>query len=157
MDDKRNTLFISYKELLEEIVPDGFVFENVAGLLNMDKGRVFEQVKSEFRKVMPNLTGWVINAEDYAIPQRRKRVILIGSLKESFKISPPSLKTCNPNRKDLFTKYWMSVEEALSDLPIINQGEDGSHLNYRSEPQTSYQKLMRNLISPREYLSGFES
>lgn len=157
MDDQRNTLFVSYKELLEEVIPDGFVFENVSGLLNMDKGKVFEQVKSEFRKVMPNLTGWVINAEDYAIPQRRKRVILIGSLKDDFKILIPPLKTCNPNKKGLFTKGWISVEDALFDLPIINQGEDGSSLNYRSEPQNPYQKLMRGLIRPEEYLSGFKS
>ncbi|WP_252387055.1 DNA cytosine methyltransferase, partial [Escherichia coli] len=33
MDDPRNSLFMHYKSLLNEIKPNGFIFENVAGLL----------------------------------------------------------------------------------------------------------------------------
>ncbi|WP_250378973.1 DNA cytosine methyltransferase, partial [Escherichia coli] len=43
MDDPRNSLFMHYKSLLNEIKPNGFIFENVAGLLNMEKGKVFER------------------------------------------------------------------------------------------------------------------
>ena len=157
MDDDRNTLFINYKELLEEVGPDGFVFENVSGLLNIENGKVFERVKSEFKSVMPSLTGWVLNSEDYAIPQRRKRVILIGSNKETFKISQPTLKTHKPNKEGLLPnqKHWVSAQDALSDLPPLNHSEDASSLDYRSAPQNHYQMLMRGIISPEKYLSEF--
>jgi len=155
MNDKRNSLFISYKELVEKVSPNGFVFENVAGLLNMEKGKIFEQIKAEFKSVMPNLTGWVLNSEDYAIPQRRKRVILIGASKENFSVSSPNKKTSRPTNMDLFSKCWISVGEAISDLPPIKQSEDGSHLNYICDPQTHYQKLMRGLITPEEYIMNF--
>ena len=156
MDDERNSLFVHYKELLEEVAPDGFVFENVAGLLSMEKGEVFERVKSDFSSVMKNLTGWVLNSENYAIPQRRKRVILVGSKEHDFRIQPPEPKTSN-NKKDLFSdlKSWVTVEDAISDLPPISQAENGSHLNYTSPPTGHYQKLMRGKISPATYLSYF--
>lgn len=157
MEDQRNTLFVNYKELLEEVSPDGFVFENVSGLLNMDKGEVFARVQSEFKTVMPSLTGWVLNSEEYAIPQRRKRVVLVGSRFGDFKINKPKAITCKPKENDLFSdlKEWISVEEALSDLPELCQGENGSRLEYRSQAKTSYQKFMKGLVSPEKYLSEF--
>lgn len=158
MDDERNSLFIHYKKFLEEVSPDGFVFENVAGLLNMDKGKVFERVKCEFSSVMKNLTGWVLNSQDHAIPQRRKRVFLIGSSDKSFCINPPQPKTSDNSKETLFSDLhdWVTVEEAVADLPPITQGENGSHLNYIISPATTYQKLMRGVITPSEYLAEFK-
>ncbi|WMO50180.1 DNA cytosine methyltransferase [Escherichia coli] len=45
MDDPRNSLFMHYKSLLNEIKPNGFIFENVAGLLNMEKVRSLKESK----------------------------------------------------------------------------------------------------------------
>jgi DNA (cytosine-5)-methyltransferase 1 len=156
MEDPRNSLFIHYREFLEAVVPDGFVFENVAGLISMDKGAVFERVKREFSDIVPNLTGWVLNTDDYAIPQRRKRVILIGAHKKKINVLKPELLTSN-GESDLFSNFkpWVSVEDALSDLPELTQGEDGSNKDYRSFPKSNYQKLMRGEISPQEYLTYF--
>lgn len=158
MSDTRNLLFMNYKELIDEVSPDGFVFENVAGLLSMEKGRVFERVKKEFSSTMQNLTGWVLNSQDYAIPQRRKRVFLIGSSSSNFEVSPPEPLTQNSKKIELFSNLpsWISVEEAISDLPPICQGEDGSHLDYLKAPLSTYQALMRGHISPETYISKFQ-
>ena len=157
MKDKRNLLFVNYTEFIQELEPDGFVFENVAGLLSMDKGKVFDRIKSEFKTVMPNLTGWVLQSQNYAIPQRRKRVILVGSSSNT-KMMPPTHRTCLDPEKDLIEplKPCISVEEAISDLPMISQGEDGSFLSYKNEPCTNYQKLMRGFMSPKEYLEYYQ-
>ena len=157
MDDQRNLLFMNYKELIDEVSPDGFVFENVAGLLSMEKGKVFEQVKNEFSSSMPNLTGWVLNSQDYAIPQRRKRVFLIGSNSKDFKVLPPKPLTQNTKKCDLLPSLhsWVSVKQAVSDLPPISQGEDGSKLDYLTEPESLYQEFMRGIISPLNYLDKF--
>lgn len=157
MDDERNLLFYNYVEYLEKVAPDGFVFENVAGLLNMEKGNVFKRVKQEFEKVMPNLQGFILNSENFAIPQRRKRVFLIGQKQLNIQIPPPnpltSLKKKNDD-SDLL-KDCVSVSDALSDLPSLIPGQDGTLLEYKHPPETIYQKLMRGIVTPKEYLSHF--
>ena len=157
MNDERNSLFMHYKSFLEKVKPDGFVFENVAGIQSMEKGEVFRHIKSEFQSVMPSLTSWVLNSENYAIPQRRKRVILIGKKQANFKIeAPPILTILKKNLNSAFNEMpAISVEEAISDLPPLSPGQDGSSLNYFSKPNTLYQQLMRGTISLNEYFSNF--
>lgn len=156
MDDPRNHLVWEYVRFLERVRPDGFVFENVTGLLNMQGGRVFAAVKEAFTSVMPSLQGAVLSADEYAIPQRRKRVILVGrSNRDSTPwAAPPTLTSTSPETPTLFgsVQRSISVEEALSDLPPLKPGENGSHKGYISAPNTPYQALMRGQLSPREYL-----
>src|SRR5439155_20527282 len=49
MDDARNWLFRQYKAVIERLRPDGFLFENVPGLLNMEGGKVFEMILQQLR------------------------------------------------------------------------------------------------------------
>jgi len=158
MKDKRNLLFINYKEFINEVNPDGFVFENVAGLLNMEKGRVFEEVKESFNSVMSSITGWVLNTENFAIPQRRKRVFLVGQNKSSEKIQPPDPITTMNTESNLFNfqKSAITVVDAISDLPSIVPGQDGSLLPYQKPPGNIYQKFMRGIISVEDYLAEFK-
>lgn len=158
MKDERNSLFLNYKEFLEEVKPDGFVFENVAGLQNMEKGKVFQRVQQAFKSVMPSLTCWVVNSENFAIPQRRKRVILIGNNEPNFQIEPLIPLTSLNQTNGLYevTKPCVSVADAISDLPQLGPGQDGSCLQYLSKPKTIYQKLMRDIITADEYLSFFK-
>ena len=154
MKDKRNHLFWDYKNFLELIQPDGFVFENVLGLLSMEGGMVINKVKDAFKSVMPTVHDWLLSAEEHAVPQRRKRVILIGTNKSDFALIPPHRLTSCDSSPNLFAelKPAISVEEALSDLPQLLPGQDGSSFNYISEPKTDYQAFMRGLITPEEYL-----
>ena len=46
--DERANLFIQYKRILNILQPKAFVFENVVGMLSMNKGKLFEQIKTEF-------------------------------------------------------------------------------------------------------------
>lgn len=154
MEDERNHLFENYVEFLRLVKPDGFVFENVAGLLNMEKGRVFENVKKAFSEEMPYIKGAILNSENYAIPQRRKRVFLLGFQNvESDKIIFPSQLT-SLTETDNYQRS-ISVEEALSDLPELQPAQDGSSLPYRTPAETRYQMLMRGEITPMEFLSFY--
>ena len=60
------------------INPDGFVFENVKGITNLDGGRFFEVVKTELETCVDKIKINKVNAADFGIPQRRDRVIIIG-------------------------------------------------------------------------------
>lgn len=159
MGDERNHLFKDYVKFLKILQPDGFVFENVAGLLNMEKGQVFENVKSEFKKIIPEIKGAVINSENYAIPQRRKRVFLIGQRDEnSPEIELPEILTSLTKKHDLFNSFapCVSVKDALDDLPDLKPGQNGSSLDYKHEPRTPFQSLMRGYLTPNEYLSNYK-
>ena len=155
MEDERNHLFWDYCKILEELLPDGFLFENVTGLLNMQKGRVFEMVYEAFKAIMPKVERWLISTDEFAIPQRRKRVFLIGTADPGQQVlQPKKLTICTANGQ-LFSanERSISVNEALADLPALRPGEDGSNLPYASPPKTSYQAFMRGRISPTEFLA----
>lgn len=158
MDDARNHLFWYYRALLDRLRPDGFVFENVTGLLNMENGETFRQVRQVLSETCEGVAHWVLSADEHAIPQRRKRVFIIGH-RDGRLPSHPERLTSVDARGDLFggTRPAISVEEALGDLPPLRQGEDGSGLDYVSEPLTPYQALMRGFITPEDYLLEIRS
>jgi Alw26I/Eco31I/Esp3I family type II restriction m6 adenine DNA methyltransferase len=155
MDDERNWLFSQYKNVLHKIKPTAFVFENVTGLLNMEGGRVFEMVRSELLKEAESLSSWKLKAEEYGIPQRRTRVILVGS---SQPMSPPPQVTQFEAQGSIFgvLQPAVTVSDALSDLPPLVPGEDGSTKDYLCEPSHPYQRFVRGFISAEEYLATLE-
>ena len=153
MDDPRNHLAWDYVRFLEKARPDGFVFENVTGLLNMEGGRVFAAMQEAFSSVMPSIIPAVLSADQYAIPQRRKRVILVGA-RNRLDWRPPAPVTCLRPAPALFTDLprAVSVQDALDDLPVLSPSQDGRSLPYRSAPKTTYQAFMRGSMSAAEYL-----
>lgn len=156
MTDERNWLFKRYREFLEAVRPDGFVFENVTGLLNMEGGTVFAMVRDTLTTAADNLAIWHLQAEEYAVPQRRTRVVLIGDNRNTIPSTPPPRKTRFGGQPSLFEilPSAIGVQEALSDLPPLQPGQNGSELTYLCEPRHTYQAFMRSLIKPNEYLEA---
>lgn len=154
MSDQRNWLFKQYRQMLEMIEPTGFVFENVTGLLNMEGGRVFEMVRRELESATKSLEVWKMRAEEYGVPQRRTRVVLVGNCTNAEPIFAPARVTQFDKEKDpkCLLRTAISVEEALSDLPSIKAGEDGSMKKYSSASQNAYQGLMRTELTAEQYL-----
>ena len=68
IDDKAK-LFVQYKKILKILKPKAFVFENVVGLLSMDKGRLFKQIKDEFSELGYIMKYNVLDAADFGVPQ----------------------------------------------------------------------------------------
>lgn len=154
--DMRNWLFKSYVSIMKEIKPDGFVFENVRGILNLDKGDFFSMIKNELEKCVPCIKVNIVNAANYGIPQRRERVIIIGGNEEfvnNFNI--PEI-TCVPKKKQLSDlPFIIGADAAIGDLPELRPGEDGSGYEYCHVAANSYQKLMRGEITADEYLATY--
>lgn len=158
MDDERNKLFYSFKSILQKVKPDGFLFENVTGLLNMQQGRIFALIKQELASTVSAVTNWVLKAENFAIPQRRNRVFILGTATKEHSISIPDILTSSEGLT-LFDekKNVITVFEALSDLPKLHHGEDGSNKDYVKPSQNIYQEFMRGKISVEKYLSTIRS
>ena len=154
--DQRNWLFKSYAGIVRTIQPDGFVFENVRGILNLDQGRFFEMAKAELDECVAEIKVNQVNAANFGVPQRRERVIIIGGdagLIQGFNMKE---RTCVPRDGQLsLLPPVIGAEDAIGDLPPLQPGEDGSASHYRFPAATSYQKLMRGELTADEYLDSY--
>lgn len=115
--DPRNTLFESYVRLVNDLEPKCFVFENVKGIKSMFKGRYLNMVANSFSKIGYDIYLKVMNSKDYGVPQKRERVIIVGSkMNKLFKYPNPSNKSVGK------LKSKKNVDEAIGDL--VNKADD---------------------------------
>lgn len=82
--DPRGKLVYEYARFIDEIGPKAFLFENVPGILTVNKGRDWK----ELIKVFEQQTGYFLestraNAVWFGVPQYRQRVIMVGFRKKS--------------------------------------------------------------------------
>ena len=77
-DDARGTLFYEFARVVKETRPKVFLFENVRGLLNHDKGRTWHVIHDIFEELGYDVKFRVLNSCDYGIPQHRERVCCLG-------------------------------------------------------------------------------
>lgn len=79
LEDTRGTLFYDYARMIQEVQPRIFIYENVRGLLCHDKGRTWKVIKEVFDSLDYDIGNpQVLNAENYGLPQMRKRLFVIG-------------------------------------------------------------------------------
>jgi len=144
IDDPRGKLFQEYYRVLKEFNPKLFLFENVKGLLSMQGGELLKTIISLFESLGYRVQYKLLNAADYGVPQIRERVVIIGSkLETNFQYPEPTHR--NPEETpDLFNKRfksYLTLEEAISDLPFIKSNEES--FEYSSKPQNDFQMIMR--------------
>ena len=77
-EDARGTLFYEFARIIKETKPKIFLFENVKGLLNHDKGKTWNVIYDIFKELGYSVSFRVLNSKDYGIPQHRERVFCIG-------------------------------------------------------------------------------
>lgn len=135
--DPRNKLFYEFVKTINWYNPKSFVMENVKGLLSMESGQVVKQIINEFENA-GNL-GYtvrikVLKASDYGVPQSRERVIILG-IRNDLDVVP---EFPEKNYEKVIT-----VDEAISDLPLINAGEGKDKMKYGRTPSNEYQVFMR--------------
>lgn len=135
-DDPRNRLFYEFIKVIDWYNPKAFVMENVKGLLSMHKGEVIKQIIEECESVGMgyNVKYKVLKASDYGVPQSRERVIIIG-IRKDLHVFPEF-----PTKKYL---HEVTVDQAISDLPLIQAGEGSNEMEYKTEPLNNYQKFIR--------------
>lgn len=144
IDDPRGKLFQEYYRVLQEFEPKMFLFENVKGLISMQKGELLKNITSLFESLGYAVQYKVLNAADYGAPQIRERVIIIGSkLLSEFNYPPPThynpVLVGNIHSENLLP--YLTVKDAISDLPFIESNQQS--VEYASKPANYFQKLMR--------------
>lgn len=111
--DPRWKLLYSFSSLIKEIRPEVISMENVPLLKSYGSGVVFNDFVRALEDIGYHISHDVFNAQDYGVPQRRKRLVLLGSLHGKINMIPPTHKT---------GKY-VTVRQAIGNLAPIKDGE----------------------------------
>lgn len=115
-NDERNTLYKQLIRIIKAKKPKFFLAENVKGLTNLSKGKVFEMILDDFEALGYKVKYKILNAADYGVPQTRQRVIIVGVRDDiDFEYQFPT-PTHDCEGKD-GRKQWISVEEAMEEIP----------------------------------------
>lgn len=143
--DKRNQLVQSYIKILSQVKPKYFVMENVLGILSAKfvdyqgvklsyiNKSVIDVLRSEFNEIgYPDVQIKLLDASDYGVPQKRQRVIFLGTRADlTNRLTHPT--------PSILAK--VSAKEAIDDLSDI---ANGSSLNeYNQKAISEYQKQSR--------------
>jgi len=159
--DRRHLLYKEYLRVIREFGPSVFVMENVKGMLNSQHGGspIFDSILSDLaspgnglsyqvrslvvdkENLKPN--DFVIQAENYGVPQKRHRVILFGIRSDLAEMSG-HLKDETSRFILSPSKHPISVNEALSGLPPLRSRlsrEPDSHAKWLEVLNTAHLAL----------------
>jgi DNA (cytosine-5)-methyltransferase 1 len=134
-DDKRNFLFKEFIRITKDINPDAVVLENVSGLVSAGGGTFKKDISKAIEELGYHVNFSILDAADYGVPQRRRRIFFVGVKKNSNWLFPKkthgvSLKTYN------------TVKDAiLGDLPTLKAKQSSD--KYTREPISEYELYLR--------------
>lgn len=114
--DQRNTLYKELIRVIEAKKPKFFLAENVKGLTNLAKGKVFEMILSDFVGIGYRVVYKVLNAADYGVPQTRQRVFIVG-VRNDLDVEYTFPDPTHSKDEVVGKKPWIGVGEALSHIP----------------------------------------
>ncbi len=157
--DPRNMLFKSYIEVIKNVKPKYFLMENVEGLLSMEldefkgiSGEIYtnktipEILINEFLHIGYSVNYRVLSANDYGVPQTRRRVFFIGHMVEKASdgtyinlVSPVNFPQRNIARD-------VTIKEAIDDLSFLESGHKSK--KYKKKSNSQYQLQSREGRTP---------
>ena len=115
-EDTKWKLLYSFADLIEATQPEIVSMENVPQLCTFNNGKVFNDFVERLKKNGYHVSSGIYNAQDYGVPQRRKRLILLASKHSKFELIPPTHKN-----------NYITVRQAIGHLSKI---EDGKHCDH---------------------------
>jgi DNA (cytosine-5)-methyltransferase 1 len=137
MHDERSGLFREYLRIVEGLQPKWVVMENVTGITSVGGGQAVEEILSGLAEHGYQVETRVLKAEEYGVPQERRRILFIGN-RLGLPIVWPE-PTHGPDRALPYVTVW----DALSDLPALLNGEDRGTMPYACPPKNDYQRYLR--------------
>ncbi len=136
MHDTRATLFRQYLRIVEGMQPEWIVMENVMGIYSIGGGEAVRAIKAELGALGYDVEEKVLKAEDFGVPQERRRVVFIGN-----RIKAPIRHPAPTHGKDLLP--FTTIRDAIGDLPSLENGEDPGSVTYSAPAKGDFQKFVR--------------
>lgn len=142
--DPRNMEVWNFLKMVREIQPAAFVMENVDGLLTTgqsERGELAGELQTEFESCGYVVSKQLLDAVNYNVPQRRKRIVIVG-IRDSRKpfLFPDAL---SPEVPTLLSRGRpiVTVSDALGDMPSPTADNPQS---YAGAPKTWLQRFLRH-------------
>lgn len=110
--DKKWNLLYSFSRLIEETEPEIVSMENVPLLVKFKEGKIFNDFVHKLESKSYKVSWYIVNAQDYGVPQRRKRLILFGSKYRKIRLIDKTIQDGN----------YITVKEAIGHLPPVEDG-----------------------------------
>lgn len=145
IDDPRNFLFKEFVTIVKQLKPKVVLIENVEGILTSNDGKTFLSIKESFSILGYKMEGKKLHAVKFGVPQKRKRVVIIGVLD-----GDPS--NCYPDEHIQNEEDYVTVGQAIRNLPPITVNGGVEELEISLETKTGYQKFMAGKLTPESFL-----
>jgi DNA (cytosine-5)-methyltransferase 1 len=161
MLDERNHLFKEYLRFVDAFAPRAVLIENVPGLVSFEDGETLQDILNALAELGYGADVRILGAAYYGVPQMRWRTIIIGLRGKNVPASIfPEPVYHAPIRPNFTAKFngqslvkmpapetdskFVTVYEALSDLPPLKNGEQGEPIKeYCHEPMCAFQRRAR--------------
>jgi DNA (cytosine-5)-methyltransferase 1 len=78
VDDDRNQLFREFVRIVKVTKPKIILFENVTGLVAKKNQAILIKIFKYFEKLGYNMDARVLSAEEFGVPEKRRRTIIMG-------------------------------------------------------------------------------
>lgn len=140
-DDPRNFMFPEFLRLVEETSPRMILMENVPGLAHRHNFGLLKTIFEAFQQLGFRCAADVLLAADYGVPQLRYRFVMIGTRGNE----PLTLPNRTHAAEDtLWHKPFVTLGEAISDLPPKPADSDRTEVPYVGPPATAFQRWIRD-------------
>lgn len=136
VDDPRAGLFREYLRIVKGLKPKWLVMENVSGLTSIADGAIIREIEREMDALGYKVKWKILKAEQFGVPQERRRIVFIAN-RIGAPINHPE-PTHGPGLKP-----YVTIWDALSDLPPLENGDSKGVSRYAGPAKTSYQKELR--------------
>lgn len=138
--DIRNYFYKNYLDYVSYFKPKFFLMENVPGFMTKYKGEIFKDLLEYIKENLPEyeVKYEILESKEYSVPQARKRLFVCGYRKEyNFDFPVENREFCDG-------KQYVTVAEAISDLPEITDDWRLDKVPYSKEISNPYQRIMRS-------------
>lgn len=155
----RSRLFRDYLRIVRALRPKYIVMENVPGILTIGDGKVVKAIKRSLRRLGYRCEVKTLFAEDFGVPQERRRVFFVGTrcgwsgklfpagthgpAKKPAQGTNPTIHRWKPP-KGRKAKPLNTVWDAIGDLPRIANHGGRDVTRQTKEPLSSLQRTLRS-------------
>jgi len=161
-EDARNSLFLDFLRFVDEFEPKSVLIENVPGLVSYEGGGTLQAILQALDQHGYSADVKILYAPHFGVPQTRWRTVIIGirgdaadplaAFPEPVRNAPLRInftssfegKNIVAIPENLELPPFVSVRDAIDDLPALTNGETGaSRKSYRTPAQNDFQAAMR--------------
>lgn len=156
--NQRARLFRQYLRIVKRMLPKTIVMENVPGMLTVGDGSIVRAIRRGLEKLGYEVGIRILFAEDFGVPQERRRVFIIATrfgweeaLFPRGSHGPSQKPSANANplvhrwepSEGKKAKKPVTVWDAIGDLPRAANGASNANRKYRTKARNAFQRTVR--------------